>query len=322
MMNILVALAAGGAAALMFASVSSGVLFSIVLVYFAPLPLMVAAMGWGSAIALVGGAGAGVVLAIAVSFTYGFGFVLMVAAPACWLGHLSLLAQPAAATPADANANGAPLDWYPIGRLLVWVAIISTSLMLFALLTISGNVDDINARLQELALRSLELSPAGTRIENKARAAQFFVQALPPMAVCATFLMYLLNLYVAGRIVRASGHLHRPWPALHDIDLPQTAILVLAATLLLSFVGGLLALVAKMISAALLTAYTLVGLAVLHAITQSPSGFWWRLAAYVALVMLVWPVLLVPMLGLLEGSLGLRRRFGGRAGPPPPAPST
>ena len=128
--------------------------------------------------------------------------------------------------------------------------------------------------------------------------------------------MYLLNFYIAGRIVRAMGRLRRPWPELHGIDLPQTAILVLAAALLLSFVGGLLALVAKMISAALLTAYTLVGFAVLHAVTQSTSGFWWRLAAYGAVVTLFWPLLLVPMLGLLDGSLGLRRRFGGNATPP------
>ena len=93
--------------------------------------------------------------------------------------------------------------------------------------------------------------------------------------------MYLLNLWLAGRIARTSHRLRRPWPDLHSIELPQTAIVVLAAALLLSFAGGLLALIAQIVGAALLTAYTLVGFAVLHAVTQSSSGrFWWRLAAY------------------------------------------
>jgi len=43
----LIALAAGAASALMFASIISGALFSLVLFYLAPLPLMVAAIGWG-----------------------------------------------------------------------------------------------------------------------------------------------------------------------------------------------------------------------------------------------------------------------------------
>ena len=95
MMNILIALAAGCASALMYASIISGALFSLVLVYLTPLPLMVAALGWGPASALLGGVVAGIVLALSFSLVHGLGYVLTVAAPAYWLGHLSLLAQPA-----------------------------------------------------------------------------------------------------------------------------------------------------------------------------------------------------------------------------------
>src|SRR5260221_12654582 len=52
---ILVALAAGSASALMFASIVSGALISLVLFYLAPLPLMVAATGWGPLCATIGG---------------------------------------------------------------------------------------------------------------------------------------------------------------------------------------------------------------------------------------------------------------------------
>jgi len=45
---LLVAIAAGCASALMFASIISGALVSLLLFYLAPLPLMVSALGWGS----------------------------------------------------------------------------------------------------------------------------------------------------------------------------------------------------------------------------------------------------------------------------------
>ena len=47
---LLIALAAGCASALMFASIISGALISVLLFYLAPLPLMVAALGMGPAL--------------------------------------------------------------------------------------------------------------------------------------------------------------------------------------------------------------------------------------------------------------------------------
>src|SRR5690606_42056860 len=44
--------------ALMFASISSGALISILLFYLSPLPIMVAAFGWGPLAAAIGGVGA------------------------------------------------------------------------------------------------------------------------------------------------------------------------------------------------------------------------------------------------------------------------
>jgi len=52
---LLIALAAGCASALMFASIVSGALISLLLFYLAPLPLMVAALGWSPLTATIGG---------------------------------------------------------------------------------------------------------------------------------------------------------------------------------------------------------------------------------------------------------------------------
>jgi hypothetical protein len=321
-MNILIAIAAGCASALMFASMISGALISVLLVYFSSLPLMVAAFGWGSTSALLGGMSAGVVLALSVSFTYGLSYVLTVAAPAFWLGHLSLLAKPAAG-PAPANGQDAGLEWYPIGRVLLWAAAIAALIMIFAWLSSASSSEDITTKLREQALQNLDaLSRAGYQIEDKQGLAAAMARALPLAAVSATVVMYLLNLWLAGKVALTSNLLRRPWPDIHSIQLPQTAIVVLAIALPLSFVGGLVALMAQIVGAALVTAYALVGFAVLHALTRFASArvrLWWRLSAYAAILMFMWPLVLMPILGLLDAVFGLRQRFGKPGGPPTPS---
>ena len=91
----------------------------------------------------------------------------------------------------------------------------------------------------------------------------------------------------------------------------------LAAAMALSFADGLLAMLSQIASTALLTAYLLVGFAVLHVITLPSGGrVWWLSAAYLSVAFLGWPALLIVMLGLIDGTVGLRRRFSGRTGPP------
>ena len=92
--TVLIALAAGCASALMFASIISGALISLMLFYLAPLPLMVAALGWGPLSATIGGISAALGLGAMFGLPYCIAFVLTVALPAWWLGHLALLGRP------------------------------------------------------------------------------------------------------------------------------------------------------------------------------------------------------------------------------------
>src|SRR6202020_258552 len=114
---ILIALAAGAASALMFASMVSGALISVLLIYLAPLPLMVAALGWGPLCATIGGIGAAIGLGAIFGLPYCIAFVVMVALPAWWLGHVALLGRPV--NNSTSSGNGAlpvapDLEWYPI----------------------------------------------------------------------------------------------------------------------------------------------------------------------------------------------------------------
>ena len=118
-MIVLIAIAAGSASALMFASIISRALISLLLLYFTPLPLMVAALGWGPLAATIGGIGAATVLGAIFGLPFCIAFVVMMALPAWWLGHLALLGRPVSnAGSSDGATPAAPvLEWYPIGRL-------------------------------------------------------------------------------------------------------------------------------------------------------------------------------------------------------------
>ena len=111
-MIVLIAIAAGCASALMFASIISGALISLLLFYLAPLPLMVAALGWGPLGATIGGIGAAIGLGAIFGLPFCIAFVVMIALPAWWLGHLALLGRPVANAGSPVNgASPAPPVW-------------------------------------------------------------------------------------------------------------------------------------------------------------------------------------------------------------------
>src|SRR5882724_5626336 len=86
--TFVIAIAAGCASALMFASIISGALISLLLLYLAPLPLMVAALGWGPLAAAIGGMAAALSVGALFCVAHCVAFALAVALPAWWLGHL------------------------------------------------------------------------------------------------------------------------------------------------------------------------------------------------------------------------------------------
>ena len=107
-----VSLGAGAAAALLFASIISASWLSIVLFYVAPLPILIAALGWSHWAALIAAFGAATALWAIFGGIFFAAFLASVGLPAWWLGYLAMLARPTAA------AQGG-LEWYPPGRLVV-----------------------------------------------------------------------------------------------------------------------------------------------------------------------------------------------------------
>jgi Predicted membrane protein (DUF2232) len=320
---LLIAIAAGCASALMFASIISGALISLLLFYLAPLPLMVAGMGWGPLAATVGGIAAAIGLGAMFGLPYCIAFALTVALPAWWLGHLALLGRPIdnGGSPGNGAAPGAPvLEWYPVGRILLWIAAFAALTTMAALLTLGTDAATITGAMHRGLLRIF-----GSRGTASTGEAEQWIDALvtvaPAAAAIAAMMTLTLNLWLAARITATSGRLHRPWPELRSTALPPMTLAALCVAIALCFAGGLLAILAQIVATALMMVYAFTGFAVLHTLTLAlKSRALWLGAAYVIVVVFTWPVLVMVALGLADALFGLRRRY--LQGRPPPLPAS
>jgi hypothetical protein len=138
-----------------------------------------------------------------------------------------------------------------------------------------------------------------------------------PASFAVTFmLMLLFNLWLAGRVLRASGQLARPWPDIAgELEYPRGTPLALLVATGIGFIDGLAGMAAGALSGALFLAYLLLGLAIIHHLTR---GQGWRpiLLGALYLGLLISPIpapfnpvpLIVALLGLADTIRPLRRK--------------
>jgi len=92
----------------------------------------------------------------------------------------------------------------------------------------------------------------------------------------------------------------------------------LCAAIAFSFGGGLLAILAQIVAAAVMMAYALTGFAVLHTLTLAlKSRAFWLGSTYAVVVVFGWPVIAMVILGLADAVFGFRERFLRNRQPPP-----
>ncbi len=317
----LVGLGAGTCSALLSATVLSGTGFALLLATFAPLPIMIAAIGWNHWAGLVAALAAALGAALALDISSLPSFLVGIGLPAWWLGYLTLLGRP--------TGPSGELEWYPPSRLVLWCAgLAAVMTMMAGLLQLGTDGAAIQKALHntiEILLRAQLRIPAGAPftipgIDDPQALIDVMARVAPLFAAMSIAIAQLLNLWLAAYVAHISGRLRRPWPDLVGMRLPTMTALVLAATLTGAFLPDILGLLAALPAGSLLGAYAALGFAVLHGITRGlPIRAFVLFGVYTIVAVLVWPVLLMTLLGLIDTALDLRGRLASRG--PPPAPS-
>jgi hypothetical protein len=284
---------------------------------------MVAALGWGSLCATIGGIIAATGLGAIFGLPYCIAFAVTIALPAWWLGHLALLGRPAASgvSPGNGTLPVTPdLEWYPVGRILLWISGFAALTTMAALLTLGTDPAAITGALRRGLLRILgprEVTSTG----DGERWIDALVTVAPAAATIVAMMTLTLNLWLAAKITATSGRLHRPWPDLKSAALPPMTLVALCVAIAFCFGGGLLAIVAQIVTAALMMAYGLTGFAVLHTLTLAlKSRALWLGCTYAIMVVFGWPILAMVVLGLADAIFGFRQRY--LRGRPPPVPAS
>ena len=312
---VLIGISAGAATALLFASVASGSALSVPLFYLAPLPILIAAMGWSHWAALIAALVAAAGLAAVFGSLFFIAFLIGIGLPAWWLGYLALLARPTA-TPGG-------LEWYPIGHLVFWAAIIGAGIVIAGILTLGTDLDNFRASLRSALERMLNIqarepsNPADTAPQS--RLLDILVAVLPPAAAVLATITNVVNLWLAERIVKVSGRLRRAPSDLSAMKFPVYAPALAAVAVAASFLSGIVGISAGVFVASLLMAYAILGFAVLHMITRGMGSRPFTLGStYVAVLIFGWPVLVMSLLGLADSAFDLRGRATRRRGPSNP----
>jgi hypothetical protein len=309
-----IGLGAGAVSALLYAAAASGSPLALALLYVAPLPVLLAGIGWRHHAGIVGAVFGGLALTFIIGPKTGLYFAVAVGLPAWWLAYLALLARQ--------NEDGSPAEWYPVGRLVAWCAALGALLVAATIPMVATTLEEYRAALREVFSKALQAAGPTPQLpggQDPKALIDFMALLAPGLAATFWTLSSLLNLWLAGRIVRASGKLVRPWPDIANFELPRGATLALLGGFAGSFLPGLPSLVAELVSGTFLMAFMLLGLAVMHVTTRAaPARGLILFALYALLVFMPWLAVFLAGLGLAEQFIGIRRRFG----PPPGGPPT
>jgi Predicted membrane protein (DUF2232) len=317
---LLIGAGAGLVSAALFASATTASVLAGILFYLAPLPICLAGLGWGWIAGAIAALSGSVVLGSVLGLTTGAAYAGAVAFPIAVLCYLALLSR---AAPSPQGHPSGVLEWYPVGRLVGWAAVIAGALAAIMVLMLGYDTDSYRDSIKDLLQHSSlkELDPDGTLINESTIGGLSAVLArtLPAAFAIVWETIALFNLWLAGVIVEASGRALRPWPKLDSIELPNAFFLAFTASLLASFLPGLVGLLATGLAGALLFAYVLQGLGVLHVVSRGmPFRALLLAALYIGILFLGWVAVAIAILGLSEPMLRLRDRAATKGQPPPP----
>jgi hypothetical protein len=286
----LFALAGGVVSALLYLLLTTGSPGGLVLAYFSQTPLFLVGLGLGLAPAAIACGVAMVGLAAATELATAGLFLVLTALPALYIVRQGLLSR--------RTANGGT-EWYPPGLILGGLTIYGLALLAAVAIWFGGALEEVSlSYLTRLAqLSGGTLGPQ----------AQALARYIPGAVLVSGLLMTVVNAALAqGALVRM-GHARRPSPAWRTAAVPLWLAPVLALAAVTAFAPDEIGTIGANAAVIAALPFMLVGLAVLHTVSQRWPARGLALGlVYATTVILGWPAIVVAALGIVDQWLPLR----------------
>lgn len=305
--TLLIALGAGLASGGLFATLVGGSVMALPLFLAAPLPIMLATLGWGTVVGCLSAFVAVAGIQIELGTHAAGAMAVAIVAPALLMAHLACRSHPI-----EPQAPEGPRRWYPLGDLLSATALMVAVVTVLGALAIGFDPEATTAQVVAAFTATVAEGagpnmPEATQIEPFVRAT---VRLMPAFFPASWLLVLVFDLWLAAKIAALSVRPARPKEDLAAIELPIAAGLVFVVAMVTAvFAPGTPGLIGEIVAGTLIAAHFLVGLGVLHTATRGSDMRWIILAFVYGIVLLfTLPVALIALVGLFEPFLGLRRR--------------
>jgi len=314
LVNLAFGAGCGAVSALLFAVISTASPLAFPLYLIAPLPILIATLGFTQQAGLTATFIASIATALIFSPLAGLIHAVSISLPSWFIGYLALLARPT-----EGADNDNHVEWYPLGRLLLWNIALSAALTIAGVWMLGSDyasfVEAFEKLLNELVIFEptmfAGLVGADTASSISTIANILALIAAPISAAISTAIAVLL-LYLAARIVKASDRLPRPWPDIAATAMPKIALPIFFVCLILVVFGtDFIGLFGRIGLASLLVGFCLQGLAVLHRITRPLKSRRVMLVMIYSVFILLpgWPILGFAALGIADFWFDFRSRF-------------
>jgi hypothetical protein len=273
----------------------NGAIGSLILVYLAQLPLFAVGLWRGAEASALAGLAASVILALAGNFIIAAAFAGLNGVPVFLMVRQALLSR--------SGADGV-VEWYPPGCLTAWLTGLGLAVIVGALF-LFGGPDEMRAELREL----LALAPDGdTAVAEEVIGVLAFI--LPGVIAASWMVMTATNGMLAQGLLARFEVSRRPSPDLTALTLPVWIPMLLALAAAANLFGGTPRFIGVNVMIVLIVPFCLAGLALIHTVARRLRHPMIPLVTfYVISGLFGWPLVLAAVLGVIDSSLGLRRRF-------------
>ncbi|MGB0341835.1 MAG: DUF2232 domain-containing protein [Parvibaculales bacterium] len=293
------------------AAIASFLMFAaLVSLPFASVPIAYIGLCYGLGLAIAAAILTGLLTSVLLSPVLGIVFLLVFLVPSLMLLRQSLLSRPIASD--VARGDGAPSwDFYPAERLIL----MGGGLAAVGTIAIFASVADTPGGLPEILAQAMYSSPELADMVHQLYNTRDFTdfQLIARLIIITGLagwpLLLLGNLQIGQALAVLSGKNLRPTPDYDRLQLPPRLVFLLAGFGIGTLVfDGTLSTLMAIFLALVTSAYFLLGLAIIHAISRPWNGRGWLLSAlYFLIFIMAWVIIPIALIGLLDTRFDFRQ---------------